>query len=186
MAVLLPHPLTRTASLADFADCDSMAVWQQCLAVDAYQRWKGQREPRGLVLCFNWGAAHFRSPGVDPIYRSHGDPIPREDDPLSAVFALSVLDRVDMPIRFLRAHADRLLPGGLLVCTFAAWDADGEDCAIGYELRKRIYDRDSWRKLLHEAKRLKLTPFGGVDLHYRGDTLGDHTLATLVVTKGRS
>lgn len=179
-------PLNRTASLADFSDCDSIAVWQQCLGVDAYQRWLGSRESPGLVLCFNWGASHFRAPGHDPIYRSHGDPIPREDDPIAAVFALSVLDRIDAPMRFLRSHADRLLPGGLLVCTFSAWDADGTDVALGYQLRKRIYDRDSWRKLLHEAKSLGLQTFGGVDLHYHGHTLGDHTLATLVVTKGRT
>lgn len=182
MAILLP--LNRTAALTDFSDCDSVAVWQQAHAIDAYQRWLGTRDNRGLVLCFNWGAAHFRAPGHDPIYRSHGDPIPREDDPLAAVFALSVLDRVDMPIRFLRAHAARLSPGGLLLCTFAAWNADGDDWAVGHELRQRIYDRDSWRKLLREAKSLGLQPFGGIDLHYRGDTLGDHTLATLVVTKG--
>ena len=61
---------------------------------------------------------------------------------------------------------------------------DPEAQAIGHELRSRIYDRESWATLLHEARRcLGLAPFGGVDLRYRGDALGDHTLASLVWTK---
>ena len=178
-------PLTRAASLPDYEDCDSVAVWQQCLAIDAYHRWH-RDSPTYLcddVLCYNWGAARFRAPGANPRYRSFGDPELSLD--VSAVFALSVLDRVEAPLRFLRHQVDRLMIGGLIVCTFAAWDATGEDCAVGHELRHRIYDRESWRKLVHEAKSLGLQPFGGVDLRYHGHALGDHTLATLVATKER-
>ena len=177
-------PLTRTASLTDYEDCDSMAVWQQCLAIDAYHRWLGDAHvpTTSEVLCLNWGAARFRSPGANPRYRSFGDP-ELSLDVLSAVFALTVLDRVEAPLHFLRHQADRLMVGGLIVCTFAAWDATGEDCAVGHELRHRIYDRESWRKLVHEAKSLGLRPFGWVDLRYHGHTLGDHTLATLVAIK---
>lgn len=178
-------PLTRTASLTDYEDCDSMAVWQQCLAIDAYQRWLGDAHAptTSEVLCLNWGAARFRAPGVAPYYQSYLDPDILLPAQLAAVFALSVLDRVAAPLRFLRYTADRLMVGGLIVCTFAAWDATGEDCAVGHELRHRIYDRESWRKLVHEAKSLGLRPFGWVDLRYHGHALGDHTLATLVAIK---
>lgn len=178
--------LTKTASLDDYADCDSVAVWQQCLAIDAYRRWAplgGSLFTDGCpVLCYNWGAAHFRAPGANPCYRSFGDP-DSSLDVLSAVFALSVLDRVAAPLRFLRHTVGQLQPGGLLVCTFAAWDATGEDCAVGHELRHRIYDRASWRKLVVEIKLIGLQPFGGVDLRYHGHALGDHTLASLVAVK---
>lgn len=178
-------PLTRTAAFIDFRDCDSVAMWQQCVAIEAWQRWAGAPAATpdwGGVLCYNWGAAHFRAPGENPCYRSFGDPEPSLAM-LSAIFALSVLDRVAAPLRFLRHTASRLQSGGLLVCTFAAWDATGEDCAVGHELRHRIYDRASWRKLVVEIKLIGLQPFGGVDLRYHGHTLGDHTLATLVAIK---
>jgi len=180
--------LTRTASLADFERCDSVSTWQQCLAIDAYQRWLDHHAyhhdaTAGYgVLCYNWGAAHFRAPGFSPIYRAYGE-LYTADDPLIAIFALSVLDRVIAPLRFLRHLATQTQPDGLIVCTFAAWDAVGEDCAVGHELRQRIYDRDAWRKLLYDVKGLGLEAFGGVDYRYHGNTLGDHTLATLVVTK---
>ncbi len=177
-------PLTRSAALTDYTACASVADWQQTLVTDAHMRWSdngGRSE--GLTICFNWGAARFRGPAADTIYRSHGDPVPRVNDPLACVYALSVLDRIDAPLRFLRAYAEQLLPDGLLVCTFALWDADGQDCAMGAELRQRIYNRDSWKKLAIEARRLGLEPFGGVDMHYRGHTLGDHTLGTLVLTR---
>lgn len=178
------RPLTRTASTRDYPDCWTVADWQQRAAVEAWERWLEivQPVPFDDVLCDNWGAASFRAPGPSPRYRSYGETSPTPD-PLSAVFALSVLDRVDAPLRFLRHVADRLIPGGLVVCTFAAWDATGPDVAVGHELRHRIYDRHTWRKLIQEAKQIGLRPFGGVDLRYHGDTLGDHTLATLVVTK---
>jgi len=178
-------PLTRTCSLDDFPACDSVAVWQQSLAIDAYQRWEsGETTVEGDVLCYNRGAAHFRAPGVNPIYCTDTDP-KWEAVSCSAVFALSVLDRVKWPMRFLRRQATRLLPGGLIVCTFAAWDATGEDCAVGHELRQRIYNCYSWGRLLQEVKSVGLQPFGDVDLRYRGHTLGDHTLATLVMMKRR-
>ena len=179
-----PLPLTRTASLADFPGCPSAALWQQVHAMDAYYRWIGgpYLRPPGTVVCYNWGAATFHAPGVDPIYRTHGES-ENSSVPLSAIFALSVLDRVDAPLRFLRHKAERLTAGGLIVCTFATWDATGPDCAVGHELRHRIYDRASWRKLLHDVRLLGLEPFGGVDLRYHGDVLGDHTLGTLVAVK---
>lgn len=178
--------LTRSASLDDYEDCISVADWQQRLAIDAYWRWRERTSLYGAVLCLNWGAASFRAPGAAPIYRGYreGPDLTDPPEPLAALFALSVLDRIARPLRLLHFYADRLEPGGLIVCTFAAWNATGEDCAVGCELRSRIYDRESWGTLLHESKRIGLEPLGGVDLRYRGDTLGDHTLASLVMVKG--
>jgi hypothetical protein len=178
-------PLTRSASFTDYPSCASMADWQQRLAENAYDQWCGAPfiEPAGLVLCLNWGAAHFCAPGPLPHYYAYSDP-DRVDEPISVLYALSVLDRVDAPRHFLRRQATRLLPGGLIVCTFAAWDATGEDCAVGHELRHRIYDQGSWGSLIQAVRGGGLLPFGGVDLRYRGHTLGDHTLASLVLMKG--
>lgn len=180
-------PLTRTARLADFPGCVSAADWQQRHAERAYERWLAlDPHPLGPVTCYNWGAATFRAPGDDPIYHGGGDL--NGDGELSAIFALSVLDRVDSPMKFLRTVSRRLQYGGLLVATFAAWDATGPDCALGCELRKRIFDRELWYKLLGDVRTCGLQPFGGVDLRYRGDLLGDHTLGALTVIKqdGRS
>jgi len=182
----VPLPLTRTACLADYPDCVSVAGWQQCHAIEAYHHWSWDPAtgPAGDVLCFNWGAAHFRAPGRAPCYLAYQEQEPCLDR-YTAIFALSVLDRVPSPLRFLRSQAARLALGGLLVCTFAAWDATGQDCAVGCEMRRRIYDWTAWSKLVQEIKGLGLHPYGGVDLHYHGHTLGDHTLATLVAVKDR-
>lgn len=179
-----PLALTRTANLTDFPSCVSVAQWQQQHAIDAYHRWQDRFWVEGGTLCLNWGAATFRAFGDDPIYRSRHDPIDAFDPgTLAIIYNLSVLDRIDGPCRFLRQQATALHPGGLIVCTFGAWDATGLDCAIGHELRARLYDRDSWGELIQWVKRAGLCPFGGVDLRYQGHTLGDHTLATLVLIK---
>lgn len=177
-------PLTRTAHLTDFPDCASVAQWQQRHAIDTYDRWLDAVWVEGQTLCLNWGAATFRAFGADPIYRSHTDPIEVFDpDSLALIYNLSVLDRIDGPCRLLRQQAAALRPGGLILCTFAAWDAIGGDCAVGHELRHRIYDHDLWSDLIQRARKIGLFPFSGVDLRYRGDTLGDHTLAALVLQK---
>jgi hypothetical protein len=177
-------PLTRTACLTDYPDCISVGQWQQQLAIDAYQRWGGDpTEPP--ALCLNWGAASFRAPGPDPVYIGYHDALP-EQGPYSSLFALSVLDRVQEPIRFLHQQIGRLLPGSLVVCTFAIWDALGDDSALGCEMRHRIYDWHSWQRLVRRLTQLGLQPFGGVDFRYHGDTLGDHTLASMTLMKERS
>jgi hypothetical protein len=181
--------LTRTCDLADFPDGHTVADWQQALAQEAYGRLP---DPvAGTILCINWGGCAFTAPGADPVYRlKHTGGGPRATDTLAAVFALSVLDRLNTeggrggPLGFLHTHALRVLPGGLFFCTFAYWDAEGPDCATGHERRRRIYDRHSWLKLVSEVKAYGLRPLGEVDWTYHGHTLGDHTLASLVLTKG--
>lgn len=178
------RPLSRTAHLADFEGCCSVADWQQALAQAAYQQWRCPHVsawPAPAAACvLNWGAAAFTAPGGVVASLSYGESVETCPGQIDTLYALSVLDRVEAPVRFLRQAAGRLRPGGLLVATFAAWDADGPDEAVGCELRKRIYNRTSIRKLLMELPGVGLAPFGGVDLRYHGDSLGDHTLASLV------
>ena len=174
-------PLTRTASLTDFDPCLSVAAWQQAHARDAFRRWGW--DGIGQTLCLNWGAAWFEAPGGLPIYLDYQADLPAT--PVAAVFALSVLDRIEQPLRFLRKIDRLLLPGGLLVCTVAAWDVCGPDLALGHEVRRRIYNRDALAKLIYDCShQVGLKTFGGVDLRYHGDTLGDHTLAAVTVMKG--
>jgi len=177
-------PLTRTASLDDYPGCLSVALWQQAHATDAVARWGvGGHDP---ILCLNWGAAWFVSPRHEhTIYREYQADLP--EGAFSAIFALSVLDRIEQPLRYLRKIERRLLPSGLLVCTVAAWDVCGPDLALGHEVRRRIYNRDALARLIYDCSHhLGLKPFGGVDLRYHGDTLGDHTLAAVTVMKGGS
>lgn len=187
----LARPLTRAANLCDFDGlCPSVAVWQQQHARDAYQRWRqGAFAPRLhkplRIAAINWGAAGFTAPGSPLVcdYYDAAQGFALLDEAHAAIYALSVLDRVPAPMTILRACHRSLVPGGLLVATIALWDATGPDEAIGHELRQRIYDRASWRKLLHDVRQIGLSPYGGVDLRYPGDTLGDHTLAAITLTK---
>lgn len=175
-------PLTRTCRFADFPDCRSVAEWQQAIAMESYVRWGGTLAGHRLVI--NWSGCAFTAETTPVITRVGADTHIRQDDTLAAVFALSVLDRIDAPLRFLRQQSERLLPGGLLLCTFAYWNASGPDVAIGHEVRQRIYDRHAWLKLIEEGRKLGLKTFGEIDWAYHGHTLGDHTLAAWVLTKG--
>lgn len=186
-------PLTRAANLCDFDGvCPSVAAWQQQHARDAFTRWLADHpipKPRApqRVCCTNWGAARFTAPSaVLPVdYQDHGHDVnglPAQG--YAAIYALSVLDRADMPVRVLRSYHTALAPHGLLVATFALWDATGPDCALGCELRRRIYDRLSWTRLIADSRALGFRLYGGVDLRYPGDALGDHTLAALTLVKG--
>jgi hypothetical protein len=179
-----PVALTRSCRLEDFPDCHSVAEWQQAMVDATVDRWQPQTSAFGQVLCVNWSGCPFIAPGAGPIYRTDALGVLRPTDQLAVMIGLSVLDRIDAPMRFLNQHGQRLLPGGLFILTFALWNSEGEDCAIGHEVRRRIYNRASWLKLLGEAKRLDLRVWGEIDWTYHGHTLGDHTLAITVLQKG--
>lgn len=196
----LPHrdaaprvpPLTRAANLVDFDGCASVAVWQQRHAADAITRWQrtqpgGRWRRAGPAACINWGGATFSLPWAvyQTEYYDQAGQIPAfRAQAYAVIVALSVLDRVEAPRAVLRQYAEALLPGGLLIVTFALWNCTGPDCALGHELRRRIYNLGSWRRLLYEEiKGLGISAFGGVDLRYPGDLLGEHTLAALVLTR---
>lgn len=189
---MAPLPLTRAVNLCDFDGvCASPAAWQQQHAHDATERWRalGVRIPSAAtVACYNWGAAPFTAPIARPPceYFDAQHTIDRAPDRHAIIYAFSVLDRIDSPTRALRSWQSTLILGGLLVTTFALWDAMGEDVALGHACRTRIYDRLRWKRLIDETRWLGFRTFGGVDLRYPGDTLGDHSLAALVLTKERS
>jgi hypothetical protein len=161
------------------------------MADAAYARWSTDMpDTDAPILCVNWSHCAFCAPGplVRQQYHQWGD-LPRLPylDPsvrIGAVFALSVLDRIEAPIAFLRRQLEGLLGGGLIFATFAYWDASGPDCAIGHEIRQRIYEQNSLTLLIGNLRRLDLHVYGGIDWRYHGHTLADHTLATLVLTKG--
>jgi len=180
-----PVALSRTCDLTDFADCLSVARWQQCLAEEAWTRWQDAQHVRTRTpgLAVNWSGAPFVVPGPSGarvLFRGHS--INGHGPGLPAIYGLSVLDHVDAPLRFLRQASRVLRPGGLLVLTFAFWNAEGPDCAAGCDDRLRIYDARSWTKLIAEARRIGFSTFGGHDWAYHGDLLEDHTLASLVLT----
>jgi hypothetical protein len=179
--------LSRTCNLADFPACDSAAMWQQCLAVEAWARWITMQHlrTRDGSLVVNYSPGPFEAPGPTAVYRYRGQ-VYAEDDvqpPVPAVFGLGVLDRIAAPVSFL-THAGQLLgPRGLLVLTFSYWDAEGPDTARGHHERCRIYSAHSYQRLIRDARRVGFTTWGGVDWTYHGNVLDDHSLASLVLIK---
>lgn len=178
--------LSRTCDLTDFPACWTVAAWQQALAEYAWQQWTTEHHvrTREQSLCVNWSGVPFTAPGPSALYQYRGEPGTTIERAVPAVYGLSVLDHADAPVRFLTRAAQILRPGGLLFLTFAIWDADGPDCASGHTERARIYQEDSWRKLVVEAKTAGFQTFGGMDWTYHGHKLGDdHSLASLVLTR---
>lgn len=187
MATLGPSgfALSRSCAFSDFAGCVTVADWQQALADRAWAEWQTTREapPGGTSLVVNYANdVPFLAPNAAAIYQYPGEVEVTPPPALVAIYGLCVLDRIEAPVRFLVRARQRLRPGGLLLLTFAHWDAEGPDVALGSGSRLRIYDLRRWQKLVAEARRIGFEPFGGVDWSYHGDTLYDHTLASLVLT----
>lgn len=174
--------LSRTCRLDDFGGCRSAADWQQRLAHVAWSRCRLSRRPDASTLVLNRSGCPFTAPGVAIAVEWR---LP-ETTGWAGVFALSVLDRIEEPMRFLRICADRLTSSGIVLCTFAAWNASGPDLAVGHELRKRIYSFEPrvMRRIIDALRADGLALLGPIDWTYHGDVLGDHTLASLVFTKG--
>jgi len=175
--------LSRSCALTDFPACHSAAEWQQQLAMAAWDRLRPSPfapAPLQLSYTLNWSGCQFESPGTSAPMTG-GVP----EGALTAIFALSVLDRIEAPARFLSQSATRLVLGGIVACTFAAWNASGPDTATGHEIRKRIYtwEQRAMRRFIDELQAYGLVLFGGVEWRYHGDQLGDHTLASLVLAK---
>lgn len=177
--------LSRTCNLRDFPNCVTVAAWQQALAVYAWAQWTEafHVRTRDASFCQNWSGCEFTAPGPSAIYAYLGAEVPTAPGPVSAVWGLSVLDHTEAPMRFVTRAAELLRPRGLLFLTFAFWNAQGPDVAKGHEARTRIYDAQSWQKLMREAKAVGFEQFGGIDWRYHGHLLDDHTLASLVLTR---
>lgn len=178
--------LSKTCSLTDFPECLSVAEWQQCLAERAWALWQAEHHilTRESSLVVNYlDGVSFIAPGPEAIYRYRPQGDLAVEHTVPAVYGLCVLDRIEAPVKFLSRARHILRPQGLLFLTFTFWDAEGPDVAKGSAQRMRIYDRSSWTKLVSEARRLGLLGFGGHDWTYHGNTMDDHTLASLVLTK---
>jgi SAM-dependent methyltransferase len=175
--------LTRTCDLADFPGCLTPAAWQEALAASAVSVWQAARPTRGRVWVLNRSGLPFACPLPEAVELA--DPLtPPDPGPVGAIFALQILDHVDAPVLFLNSWARTLCEGGLFVCTVAAWNAVGKDVARGWQGRRRIYDAVGLQKLIGEVRRGGLRVLGGTDWKYRGDVLGDHTIASVVFVKG--
>ena len=160
----------------------SPSVWQQAWATTVWGTYGAP--PAGTALCLNWGGATFQSPVPQTQYLTMLPWLsPLAASPVTVIWALSVLDRIDSPLRFVRQATALLADDGLLSCTFAIWDADGEDCALGHELRRRIFNRYSWEGLVKDVRPFGLRVYGGVDWGYHGAACGDHSLGTVVWRK---
>src|SRR4030095_4933988 len=130
--------------------CASVATWQQQLGLLAWRAWLPQTavQMRTRVLCVNWSGCPFEAPGTMVLYHTRGQKVPRLPAHLPAIYALSVLNHVEAPVRFLADAVGRLRRTVLLFLTFTLWDAEGPDEAVGHDARKRIYDVTSEQKLL--------------------------------------
>jgi hypothetical protein len=183
--------LSRTCDLEDFDGCLTVADWQQELADCAWARWLDAHHirTREESLVVNYSGIPFVAPGPSAHYQ-YPAPWPGTPTPnglpgtgLAAVWGLNVLNHVEAPVKFLQRACQALRPHGLLFLTFLAWNAEGEDCAAGHDRRRRIYDMQSRQKLITECRKLGLVAFGGIDWAYHGHWLGDHTVASLVLTR---
>lgn len=163
----------------------SPAAWQQIWAEAAYAAWCGEGLAPPVIGesgCLNLSDVPFRPPTADTVIYSAWPALPPTG--LAAIWALGWLDRVDAPIRWLRQAGLALAPGGLLACSFATWDAEGEDCAIGAARRKRIYSPLAWRELaLDHLPKLGFSLLGRADWRYQGHACGDHSMATIVAVR---
>lgn len=181
----MPIALSRTCNFADFADCYTVADWQQELADHAWALWEQEHHirTRESSLVVNYADIPFLAPGPAAHYQYPGQEengLPHE---LPAIYGLCVLDRIEAPVKFLLRARQTLRTDGLLFLTFTFWDAEGADEAAGAESRARIYDVHSWKKLVAEARKVGFRGFGGMDWDYHGHWLDDHSLASLVLTK---
>lgn len=183
--------LTRTCNLADFPECHTPADWQARLVAEAYQRWwpSPEADLHAAHLLLNLSGLPIQTiPEVAPALCELSTP---EDfirytalKAAASIVTLMVLDHVEAPGMILRHSAGDLMPGGLFVTTAAYWDAEGDDVTRDRASRVRLYNRISWRKLIVQGAQYGLVPYGGIDWTYHGHVLGDHTLASLVLTKG--
>lgn len=185
---LLGLALSRTCCFDDFLGCVTVGDWQQQICGQAWAEWvraSNGQEPRAIVLVVNYSDWAFLAPGLAAIAYDHQLPPPELVlAELPAIYALSVVDHIEAPMAFLHDAARRLQAGGLLVLTFATWDAIGPDVTKSRATRLRLYNLISWQKLITEARQGGLRVWGLVDWKYRGHVIdGDHSIASLVLIK---
>ncbi len=104
-----------------------------------------------------------------------------------ALFSISVIEHVPDLDGFLDACTTMLRPGGLLFLTMDAWDPPSDDYAKDtahfHWMRERIFSVGMIEGLLEALEHRGFTPFGAVDLEYKGNTVYDYTFASLAMIK---
>ncbi len=93
---------------------------------------------------------YCRARGVDAVQGRLPDDVPLEPGSLDAVLMLDVLEHVDDDAGSLAAGAERLKPGGVLICTVPAYAwmwTDRDD----YHHHKRRYSRRAFAELIRSC-----------------------------------
>jgi len=180
--------------------------WEYRMALVAYQDWQRAfigplRTPLRILDVGGGGSAfsaafpppYFETTVVDPDQppRSYATWIPlgiEEDDPrlptqVEIIFALSVIEHVAHPKAFFTGVARRLVPGGLLFLTADAWDCDGPDVAHFHWMRQRIYNRQTWQRMLDHLSSVGLHRFGEADWIFRGNQVYDYSFISAALIK---
>src|SRR5207247_6183194 len=102
---------------------------------------------------------------------------------VDVVFAISVIEHIEIPRTFIRAIATALRPGGLAFLTMDGCDYDGEDVSHFHWMRKRIYSIGMWQKLAKFAATRGLRIWGGTDWRYHGNQVYDYSFLSLCLVK---
>lgn len=209
-----PLPLTKSCDPADFdrlvpeltvvdarftaaATQHPMRRWEYALALHAWNRWP--RPSPGPHAGTAWYALDVGGAGspfslmlpptvrcevVDPALNCGIESALIAPGTQDAVFCISTLEHVEVPLPVLRAIHRALAPGGLCVLTVDFTDTEGPDEFHFHWMRKRIYTPTSRAKLYRKCRELGFRLFGGHDWSPHGNFVFDYTFASLVLIKG--
>ncbi len=165
--------------------------WEYALALEAYSRWRAGHDAARAILDVGGAGAPFadvlseiavRPTTIDPHLNTTIEAYtgPRAD----ALFAISVLEHVASVPAFLNACLAHVKPHGLIFLTMDCWDCEGPDVAHFHWMRKRIFNADTWKRVLGYLQQHGGKLLGPADWHYHGHQLyGSYSMASLAVIK---
>ncbi|KKK73931.1 hypothetical protein LCGC14_2888870 [marine sediment metagenome] len=167
-------------------------VWEYTMALEAYRRtlkWPlqdkaildvgGAGSKFGDILD-HYGASSFL---VDPHVNTTIEDY--TGTPADMIFAISVLEHVEQVTPFLDACWRNLKPGGLIFLTLDIWDCEGPDVAHFHWMRKRIFNVETWKRVLSHLQHRGAKRYGTADWAYHGHQLyASYSTASLAVIRG--